>query len=250
MLMDTWLIERYAAEAWPAAEALEEDNWLLRHTPDVPRRRSNSALPLARGEALLAALPQVEDFYATRGLPVVIQVAPAEEHTALDALLAERGYRRDAATQVWVAPTATVITGSRPVVPLEVTVTEHPTFRWLDAYVALDGHENSQEAADQVLAHISAPAAYLSVEHDGQVVGMGLIVAAQGCAGVFCMATHPEHRRTGIANAILHVGARWAAARGADELYLQVMDENHAARRLYERVGFRASHTYHYRLKP
>jgi GNAT superfamily N-acetyltransferase len=249
-LIDTWLIERYAAHAWPAAEVLEEDGWLLRHTPDVPRRRSNSALPLARGEALLAALSRVEDFYAARGVPVAVQVAPAEEHAALDTLLAERGYRRDAATLVCVAPTNTVITDSRPAVPLEVTVAEHPTRQWLDAYVALDGHENSQEAADQVLARISGSAAYLSVEHGDQVVSMGLIVASPGCAGIFCMATHPAHRRQGIATAILHVGARWAAAHGADELYLQVMDENHVARRLYDSVGFRVSHTYHYRLKP
>jgi hypothetical protein len=33
-------------------------------------------------------------------------------------------------------------------------------------------------------------------------------------------------------------------------LYLQVMDDNHAARRLDHRAGFRGSHTYHYRLKP
>ncbi len=128
---------------------------------------------------------------------------------------------------------------------------EHPTRQWLDAYVVLDGHENSQEAADQVLSRIPGPAAYLSVERgDHRVVGIGLIVAAPGCGGVFCMATHPAHRRQGIATAILHVGARWAAARGAEELYLQVMDDNHAARRLYHRVGFRVSHTYHYRLKP
>ncbi|WP_055586363.1 GNAT family N-acetyltransferase [Streptacidiphilus griseoplanus] len=249
-MIDTWLIERYAAHAWPAAEALEEDGWLLRHTPDVPRRRSNSALPLVREEGLLTALSRVENFYAARGMPVAIQVAPAEEHAALDTLLAARGYRRDAATLVCVAPAATVITGSRPAVPLEVTVAEHPTRQWLDAYVTLDGHKNSQEAADQVLARISGPAAYLSVEHGNRVAGIGLIVASPDCAGVFCMATHPAHRRQGIATAILHVGARWAAARGADELYLQVMDENHVARQLYDRVGFRVSHTYHYRLKP
>ncbi|WP_413804499.1 GNAT family N-acetyltransferase [Streptomyces sp. OE57] len=60
---------------------------------------------------------------------------------------------------------------------------------------------------------------------------------------------YPAHRRQGITTAILHAGARWAAARGAEKLYLRVMDDNHSARRLYGRVGFRASRTYHYRLK-
>ncbi|HEY7146568.1 MAG TPA: GNAT family N-acetyltransferase [Streptosporangiaceae bacterium] len=244
------LIERYAAAAWPAAEARQQEGWLLRYTPGVPRRRSNSALPLERGPALLAALSRVEDFYAARGRPAVVQVAPAEEHAALDELLAGRGYRRDAQTLVCVAPAATVINGSRPPAPLEVTVAEHPTRQWLDAYVALDGHENSQQAADQVLSRIPGPAAYLSTERGHQVVSMGLIVAAPGCAGVFCMATDPAHRRQGTATAILQAGASWAAAHGAADLYLQVMAANQAARQLYQRAGFRVSHTYHYRLSP
>lgn len=248
-MIETWLIEQYAAQAWPATEAMEEEGWLLRHTPGVPRRRSNSALPPAKGEAAAAGLSRVEEFYAARGVPVCIQIAPAEEHTALDGLLAERGYQRDAATQVWVAPISTVINDSAPATPCAVTIAEQPTREWLDAFVALDEHENSREAADLVLTRILGPAAYLSVEDGDQVIGMGLVVAAPGCAGVFCMATHPAHRRQGIASAILHIGARWASTRGAEQMYLQVMGENLAARRLYDRVGFRASHTYHYRLK-
>lgn len=251
-MVDMRLIERYAAAAWPADESREEEGWLLRHTPGVPRRRSNSALPLAQGETLLASLARVEKFYTDRGMPVAVQVAPAEEHAALDASLAERGYHRDAVTCVCVAPTSAVIIRSRPAVPWTVTLTEHPTRHWLDAYVALDGHENSKEAADQVLTRIPGPAAYLSVERGENTVGMGLIVAAPGCGGVFCMATRPDHRRQGIATSILHVGARWAAAHGAEEMYLQVMDdhEHRAARRMYDRAGFRVSHTYHYRLRP
>lgn len=137
-----------------------------------------------------------------------------------------------------------------PAVPLGVIVEERPTRRWLDACIALDGHDNSHEAAERILSRIPGPAAHLSVERDDQVVGMGLIVAAPGCGGVFCMATHPDHRQQGIATAVLHAGARWAAAHGAEELYLQVMDDNQAACRLYDRVGFRLSHTYHYRTKP
>ena len=40
-------VEELAARGWPAAETLRRDGWLLRHTPSLTRRRSNSALPLA-----------------------------------------------------------------------------------------------------------------------------------------------------------------------------------------------------------
>jgi GNAT superfamily N-acetyltransferase len=39
------LIEQLAVNAWPAATVRVADGWLLRHTPTVARRRSNSALP-------------------------------------------------------------------------------------------------------------------------------------------------------------------------------------------------------------
>lgn len=121
---------------------------------------------------MLTSLSRVEDFYACRGLPAVIHVAPAEEHAALDALLAERG---------------------------------------------------------------------------GRVASVGLAVAAPGWAGVFSMATSPAHRRQGLAAAILRTAARWASDQGAGHLYLQVEAGNHPARRLYDRLGFRLSHTYHFR---
>ncbi|MFC5662318.1 GNAT family N-acetyltransferase [Kitasatospora misakiensis] len=249
-MIDTGLIERYAARAWPADEAREEGGWLLRHTPGVPRRRSNSALPLGRGESLLSAVPRVEEYYAAHGLPVTVQVSPAEEHSALDELLAARGYRRDSAVLVCTAPTDTVIAAARPATPLDVTLAEHPTPAWLDAYAALDPAGSDREAAERLFERIPGPAAHLGVERDGRLVGLGLVVAAPGCGGVFCMITDPAYRRQGVAGAILHVGARWAAARGAELLYLQVTADNAPARRLYESLGFGVSHSYHYRLKP
>src|SRR4051812_1361310 len=82
-------VEEIAARGWPAAEALRRDGWLLRYTPSLTRRRSNSALPLADHPD--PAL--VEDFYARRGARALVQVSPAEERAGLDAELARRGGR-------------------------------------------------------------------------------------------------------------------------------------------------------------
>jgi hypothetical protein len=53
------LIEQLAVNAWPAATVQLVDGWLLRHTPAVARRRSNSALPpLARPGPALPSEPR------------------------------------------------------------------------------------------------------------------------------------------------------------------------------------------------
>ncbi len=49
----------------------------------------------------------------------------------------------------------------------------------------------------------------------------------------------PEHRRRGVARALIAEVVRWAAERRAREVVLWVVDQNTAARRLYERAGFR-----------
>src|SRR5215208_8120715 len=104
------LVEGLAARGWPAGEALRCDGWLLRHTPSLTRRRSNSALPLAdRPDPAL-----VEDFYARRGARALVQVSPAEERTGLDAELARRGWTREGATDVLVADADAVLAATAP----------------------------------------------------------------------------------------------------------------------------------------
>jgi ribosomal protein S18 acetylase RimI-like enzyme len=82
-----------------------------------------------------------------------------------------------------------------------------------------------------------------------------LFIASQdgldvGLAGVFAepdpprrmhlvsMWVDPRHRRQGVARALIDLAVGWAAERQASEVVLWVADQNDAARRLYERLGF------------
>jgi hypothetical protein len=113
------LIEQLAVNVWPAATVQLVDGWLLRHTPAVARRRSNSALPppgvADAGPAQRAqVLDLAERFYARRDQPTVVQVSPAELHGLLDRELAARGYRRQAPTLVSTAPIGRLLPGRPP----------------------------------------------------------------------------------------------------------------------------------------
>jgi GNAT superfamily N-acetyltransferase len=241
-------IGRSAAAAWPAGRTEAAAGWLLRHTPGVARRRSNSALPPAPDRHPEDALDAVEAFYRAAGLPVTIQVSPAEQHSVLDAALAARGYRREAPTLVLTAPTTDVIAATPPAPP-SVVVDPTASAGWLAAHQALSGPEDASAVAGRVLARVPSPAAFVLVGVDGRDAAIGMFVADGEWAGVFCMATRQEYRRRGLALTVLGAGARWAAARECNGLYLQVEERTVAARELYSRVGFAHSHHYHYRVR-
>jgi ribosomal protein S18 acetylase RimI-like enzyme len=59
----------------------------------------------------------------------------------------------------------------------------------------------------------------------------------------------PEYRGQGIATHILSLLARWSLSNDTPNLYLQVMENNESAIRLYEKLGFARLYGYHYRTK-
>ena len=249
-------VEELAARAWPAAETLRVDGWLLRHTPSLARRRSNSALPVGGG-----ADPQVvEDFYASRAARARVQVSPAEAHTGLDVELARLGWAREGETDVLVAGIGEVLTHTRSrrtsVLPRvdgerstldEVAVLERPEPEWVTAWTACDARPDADAHARDVFARIEPEAAF-ALAADG--LGVGVAVCERGWVGLFSVATAAGARRRGVAGAVVHALARWAADRGAKNAYLQVEADNPGAHAFWARAGFVRSHGYHYRVAP
>jgi ribosomal protein S18 acetylase RimI-like enzyme len=236
------LIEELAARAWPAAEAHRADGWLLRHTPALTRRRSNSALPLDDPDVLDPAV--VEAFYARRGGRPLVQVAPVEHHARLDERLARCGWSVEGATDVLVAAVDDVLACMRPGA---VALSRRADADWVAAWAACEGRADAAQHRHEVLARIQPPAAYALARDRA---GVGLCVCERGWAGLFSIATARHARRRGVAQAIVHALAHWAAQRGARRVYLQVEVDNAPAHALYARAGFTRSHSYHYRLAP
>ena len=61
----------------------------------------------------------------------------------------------------------------------------------------------------------------------------------EGCAGLFGMWVAPEARGTGASIRLVGEVITWARAEGYERLILDVADENRAAIKLYEGMGFR-----------
>jgi GNAT superfamily N-acetyltransferase len=230
-------IEARTVRAWPALVTEESGGWLLRATPRVRRRRSNSAIPPVEGA--LEGVADVEAFYHRWNADSLVQLP--SDHGELDRHLADRGYRREAPTLVLRASLANA---PRTANGWNVALGPRDS-EWTRVSQAVDGRVD--DAGDQVIDRIPGETVFARAVHRGAVVGVGAGVVDSGWLGVFGMGTEPAHRRSGVASAVLSALLGWGRRSGAADVWLQVEEHNTGARQLYESYGFTLSHSYHYR---
>ena len=96
--------------------------------------------------------------------------------------------------------------------------------------------------ASNAIETASMPLSGFVWEKDGHIVGNASLVPfrhkGQRIYLIANIATHPDHRRKGIARNLTERTMRHARQRGADELWLQVRSDNPGAVQMYADLGF------------
>lgn len=86
---------------------------------------------------------------------------------------------------------------------------------------------------------LSAPGAFgFLVQREGRVIGFVLCRTADKEGEVLSLGVSPEARRRGVARALMEAAVAHALELGIEHLFLEVAEDNQAARRLYEALGF------------
>ena len=241
-------LEEAVVDAWPAAERLELDGWLLRASGG-PTHRGNSVATLAAGSALDLPdrIERMEEWYRERGKPAMVQVGPCAAPEGLDAALGARGYREEGAAIMAVASAELVAAAS--VSGLDSGIERAPSAAWLSIVASSSRFAASPDVFFGFLARLEGRCRFVTAHVDGAPAAICLCITSGTRLGVYAMLTVPAFRRRGAARATLHAAAKCALSDGQSELYLLVEGENVAARALYAQCGFRDVYRYHYRVK-
>jgi N-acetylglutamate synthase len=230
---------------WPALDRIQVDGWVVRRSGGVTQR-ANSTLPTRSPVDVPRAVARVEQLYRTDGLTPTFQISRAARPGDLDTRLAARGYRLHAPTSVLVAERRPVL-DLLPATGLNTTITDRPDEAWVDLWWSVDGRGGPVERNRACEIMRAGPARYASVRDEHGTSAVARLALAEGWGGLYCVSVRPDVRRSGQGRTVIRALLEDTCV---NRIWLQVADDNQAARSLYAALGFRRASRYHYRALP
>lgn len=238
-------LQRHALLGWLAwHEPLGE--WTLRAGGGFTRRANSCHAVGDPGTPIWQAAEQIISFAAAHDIAPMAQVI--EESPEEHALRGLGWVSSDQPTAVLVSRLADFL-ADRPAEPA-VEITEALQPDWEEAY-----QRSRPNSADPAIVRMilegSPPRAFASVVGQGPDDHSELVAIARGhrnddWLGLASIWTRPDHRRRGVARAMMTALGHWAARHGARYVYIQVATVNEPALAAYGRLGFVHHHRYIY----
>jgi ribosomal protein S18 acetylase RimI-like enzyme len=242
--------ELRALEGWPPLEAEPLGEWVLRASAGFSARGCSALLLGDPGLPWEQAVERLLAFYGDRSLPAWVQsVNGSPEQARLVAEGWDTARPGEADTSFRIASLTRAVRAVRarlPADPPAVRLEDRVSEAWLADDARAQAHRRAAVAVlegprDVAFASVTGP--------DGGVVAKGrasLSERADVWVGITDVWVSPDHRRGGLAAAVLGALLGWAAERAATSAYLQVRMDNTPGLALYERLGFAEHHSYRY----
>ena len=238
-------IEEASLNAWPALEQVIYDGWVLRFSKGFTKR-ANSVNPLRKAHMdVVEKITYCENTFLERNLPIIFRITPCASPNNLDEILAFRDYKKIDSTSVL----------SQHIQEIEYSSTNDELLencdlnKWLETFCLLSGYELEDHLVHrEILQQIPATCFYTVLHHQDQIVSCGLGVLERDYFGLFDLITTENRRNQGFGRKLISQMLFIAREAGAKYAYLQVMQNNHAARHLYEKLGFQENYNYWYRV--
>jgi len=244
MTPDARRIEELGLNSSAPPGQLLYDGWILRLLRGKAKRARSVNAVYPSTAPLDEKVAYCEKLYRAAALPTIFRITPFSQPLNLDRMLDARGYLRFDPTAVEVAAIDPARLGGPEAAPMDLSA-------WVEAVGVLRQSPIAHRSAH--LERLQASPLTLravAVKSQGRVLATGLTIIEDDCAGLFDIVTAEEARRKGHAASVVSSLLRHAWELGARHAYLQVQQENVAARRLYARYGFAEKYLYWYRGRP
>ena len=227
------------------------DGWLLRLSPGNARR-ARCINALAPGRLPLAdKLALAREAFAEARLPLLVRITRFTQPAQLDGQLAALGYTVLDPTRVMVKSALQ----AKPLAPVPPDLCFEPlqAVAYAETVGALRGSAPDECAPhSHRLVHSPVPCRGYALRDaaTSQLLACGQFAREAQFVGLYDICTHEKSRGRGLASLLCERLLCISANAGSTVAYLQVASDNHAAGRIYERLGFFDGYGYHYRQLP
>ncbi len=256
-------LEGICADGWPALVDRPLGQWRLRAAGGFTRR-ANACLAIGDpGVPVPDALAEVRSFAAQHDVRPLAQVpegSPWHADVARQGWVPDERHRAGWRVDVLVGELSGLAAAASGSPPDMTKVSIEGRERWrvaavepatgpVDTVVNTEARFNTEERFNTAQEHVlTAPAlphlAFAVARRGAELIGAARLAVLDEHLYLTRLSVAEEHRRQGLATALMTAAARWAGARGARWCVLQVASHNTAALALYRRLGCTAHHRY------
>ena len=233
-------IYRAIEATWPPYKAVEAGPWVLREGAGGGKRVSAAT---ARGAwDADVDLPAAEDAMRILGQDPLFMIRDGDQ--ALDAELAQRGYRIVDPVNIYACPVWHLT--DVPLPPVCVFTIWEPLAIMREIWA--EGGIGPERLA--VMQRAQGPRTGLFGRTQDKPAGVGFAAADEEIAMVHALEILPAFRRKGLGQWMMRGAAHWAADWGIEYLSVICTRSNSGANALYSGLGMHRIGHYHYRIKP
>ncbi len=239
------LYEELSMNAHPALKTQLYDGWILRFSNGYTNR-ANSINPIYPSVfPIEAKIEHCEKVYGGQKLPPVYKLTH-ELSCALDNTLENKGYKIVTPTNIMTKEIVSDHYKSS-----DFYVSNTITSDWTKSYFSLNGLADCQkrDLAELILHNIQNTTLCGRIMKGDQTIACGLCVVERGYAGLFDIVVDRGYRGQGYGFEICASLLNEAKDYHASMAYLQVVQSNIEAIRLYKKLGFFNLYEYWYRVK-
>ena len=251
--MNVMEIENAARHAWPAIEEEELSFGVLRYSRGTDRRTNSLSLYLDVEFETDKLIDAAEKFFAERDAVPIVRIVhqdgvELDSIAQIDSALERRGYKKQSSSLSILldleSPLQTKASASNS------SIEKVDAESWLQTWYTLTNRNFQKIDVHKTLFEKSKLAHQFLLKQgvNGVPLSSGMAVYENHAMVLFGISTASGQRKKGYALDIINSLLCWGSARGARFAYLQVDEANFVAVNLYQKLGFKKSYSYWYRV--
>jgi ribosomal protein S18 acetylase RimI-like enzyme len=237
-------IEELSMNAWPSIQTVVYDGWIIRLANGYTKR-ANSVNPIYQSKINLEEkIEYCKKLYTKYNLPTVYKLVECDEHKTIDKKLETLNYEIVDITSVQICNDIKILEKNYSGINVNINFTEE----WTNGFIGCNNIKTEFIGTLKImLENITGNKIVVYKELDKEIVGCGYGVIENGYIGLFDIVVKENERGNGYGKEIVQSILSVAGKDGIKKSYLQVVNNNKIAKRLYEKIGYREEYKYWYR---